>query len=121
MANAHHLGDPTGIVFVGFYWPSGQETLRVTGLDADCLEAGSNEMPVQPFRKWTGLQANYVNLIVPKPKLVDQRPWFAVYLSLPNKLTVMVEHTDSRFLQRDVEANNLAHGSLRSNGGRLRA
>ena len=83
--------------------------MRVTGRDADCLEAGSDEMPVQPFRKWTGLQANYVNLIVPKPKLVDQRSWFAVYLSLPNRLTVMVEHTDSRFLQRDVEANNLAH------------
>ena len=38
-----------------------------------------------------------------------------------DKLTVVVEHTDSGFLQRDVEANNLAHGSLRSNGGRLRA
>jgi hypothetical protein len=60
-------------------------------------------------------------VVVPKSKLIDQRSWFAVYLSLPNKLTVMVEHTDSRFLQRDVEANNLAHGSLRSNGGRLRA
>ena len=87
----------------------------MTGLDADCLEAGS-EMPMQPFRKWTGLQANYVNLVVPKSKLIDQRSWLAVYLSLPNKLTVMVEHTDSRFLQRDVEANYLAHGSLRLGG-----
>jgi hypothetical protein len=55
-------------------------------------------------------------VVVPKSKLIDQRSWFAVYLSLPNKLTVMVEHTDSRFLQRDVEANYLAHGSLRLGG-----
>ena len=93
----------------------------MTRLDADCLEAGGYKVPVQPFRKRTGFQAHHVNLIVPKPELFNEWTGFAINLALPDELTVMIEHADSGFLQRDVEANNLAHGPLRSRGGRLRA
>ena len=90
-------------------------------LNANSLEPGGDKVLVQPFRERAVLKAHHINLIVPKPKLLDQRPRFAINLTLPDDLTVMVEHADSSFLQRNIKANELAHGLLRSSDGRLQA
>ena len=75
--------------------------------NADGLEAGSNGVPVQPFGKRTGFQARHIDLVMPKPKLLDEPPGFAINFALPDDLAVMVEHVNSRFLQRNVEPTSL--------------
>ena len=80
----------------------GEEALRVARLDANRLEAGGHKVSVQPFRKRAGFEADHVNLISPKQKLVDEWSGFAVHLSLPDELPVTVEHADGGFLKRDI-------------------
>ena len=65
--------------------------------DADGPEPGGHQVPVQPFRKWAGFQAHHVDLILPNPKLLNERTWFAVYFALPDELTVEVQHAQAVF------------------------
>ena len=51
---------------------------------------------------------------MPKPELFNEWTGLSINLALLDELAVMVEHANSGFVQRDVEANNLTHGSLRS-------
>jgi hypothetical protein len=114
MTDAHHLGNTACIVLVRLDRPRRQKPLCVPRLNANGLEAGSNEVPMQPFGKRTGFRTHHIDLVMPKLKLLDERTGFAINFALPNNLAVKVEHTNSSFLKGDIEANNLAHGSLRS-------
>lgn len=51
---------------------------------------------------------------MPKPELFNEWTGLSINLALLDEMAVMVEHANSGFVQRDVEANNLTHGSLRS-------
>lgn len=86
----------------------------MTRLDADCLESRRPLGAGAAIPKAEGFQAHHVDLIVPKPELFNERTGLSVNLAPPEELAVMVEHANSGFVQRDVEANNLTHGSLRS-------
>jgi hypothetical protein len=119
--DAHHFGDAARIVPIGLYGAGRKKSLRLAGFDTDRIVAVSDQVAVQPFRKRTGLQTYQVDLITPGPKLLSERPGFGVHFALPYELPVPVQHADGDLLQGDIEANNFAHGSLRSVDDRLRA
>jgi hypothetical protein len=116
VADTHHLGDAARVVPVGLHRSGGQEALRVAGLNADRLESGGHQVTVQPFRQRAGLQADHVYFVPPRPKLLNEWTRFAVYLALPDELTMEVQHTNCNLLQGDVEANGFAHDALRFKG-----
>ncbi len=121
MADTHHLGEAAGVIAIGLDRTSGQETLCVPDLDAHGLEARLDQIAVQPLGERTSLQAHQIDLVLPELELLDQRPRLAVDLTLPNELAVSIQHAHGSLLQRDIEANNLSHGALRSLGGRRQA
>jgi hypothetical protein len=49
MADTHHLHQTSSIVAIRFDGPGRQKMLRMSNLDANCLESGFCEMVMQPF------------------------------------------------------------------------
>ena len=111
MPDPHHLREPTGVVAVGLDRPGGQEALGMAGVDADGVEAGCNQVSVQPLGHRAGLQANAVDHVAPRGELVDQRLGLAAHLALPDQATIGGENADGNLVQGDVEADDHTHGT----------
>jgi hypothetical protein len=94
VAEAHHLGDAAGIIFVGLDRARGQKTLSVSRLDTDDRYARLTKPPVEPLRQRTSLDPGKFDHTGPLRQPLDERTGLAWNLTLPLHRAVAVDNAD---------------------------